>query len=97
METSQADDDGGRKASVDTDESLDQISAHIAQMILSMLTASNTALSQLENTVRSWARPVEISAYRTSMLADAVVPASNEKHGRVSNSLVCIQEWRHKD
>lgn len=37
METSQADDDGGRKASVDADESLDQISAYIAQMISGML------------------------------------------------------------
>lgn len=37
METSQADDDGGRKASVDADKSLDQISAYIAQMISGML------------------------------------------------------------
>lgn len=37
MEVSQAHDDGGREASADTDKSLDQISAHITQLILVML------------------------------------------------------------
>lgn len=46
MEVAQADDNGGREASADADKSLDQISAHINQMISGMLLLSITRAVQ---------------------------------------------------